>query len=67
MSEMLDAATSQKLYSIRDAAQQLGGIGRTTVYELAKRGDVELVKIGARSFVTNESLNAYLRTLSTSK
>ena len=35
----------------------LGGIGRTTIYELVKRGDLQLVKNGARSFITRESVN----------
>lgn len=63
MNESTGAATSQKLYSVCDAAQQLGGIGRTTVYELAKRGEIEFIKIGSRSFVSDESLNRYLATL----
>lgn len=50
----------RRLYSIPEAAQQLGGIGRTTIYELAKRGHIQLVKIGARSFVTDSSIEEYI-------
>lgn len=63
MTESVRATSSQKLYSVTDAAQQLGGIGRTTIYELAKRGEIDFTKIGSRSFVSDESLNRYLETL----
>ena len=67
MNELVGAITNRKLYSITDAAQQLGGIGRTTIYELAKRGEIEFIKIGSRSFVSDESLNQYLMTLQKSR
>jgi predicted DNA-binding transcriptional regulator AlpA len=57
------AVIRRRLHPIPDAAQVLGGIGRTTVYDLAKRGQLQLVKIGSRSFVTDESLELYLSTL----
>lgn len=64
MNESETVQIRRRLYPIPEAAQQLGGIGRTTVYELAKRGHIRLVKIGSRSFVTHESLENYLLQLS---
>lgn len=43
------------LVSISEASEMLS-VGRTTIYELAKRGDVELVHLGRRSLVVVESL-----------
>jgi excisionase family DNA binding protein len=63
MNKTEEQPKQRRLYSIHETAQQLGGLGRTTIYELAKRGDIQLVKIGARSFVTDESLNQYVERL----
>jgi predicted DNA-binding transcriptional regulator AlpA len=38
----------------------LGGIGRTTVYKLIANGELQKVNIGARGFVTTESVAAYI-------
>lgn len=43
---------------------ELGGISRTTVYELIGNGELTKVNIGRRSLVTEESLTAYLTRLS---
>jgi len=53
----------QLLVGIPGAAGQLGGVCRTTVYKLISTGELELVKIGRRSFVTGESLAAYVERL----
>lgn len=50
----------RRLVSITDTRRVLGNIGRTTVYELIKRGEIVKVNIGTRGFVTAESLDAYL-------
>ncbi len=52
--------SARRLVSFPDARCVLGGIGRTTVYELIRRGDLVKVNIGSRGFVTSESLDAYL-------
>lgn len=39
---------------------RLGGIGRSKLYELIKSHELELVKIGRRSFVTDASIDAFL-------
>ena len=53
-----------KLGAIPDAQIQLGSISRTTLYELAKRGDIAIVNIGRRAFVTRASLDQYVERLS---
>jgi excisionase family DNA binding protein len=51
------------LVSIPDVCAALG-IGRTTVYELVDQRQIVKVNIGRRSFVTAESLGAYVDRLS---
>jgi predicted DNA-binding transcriptional regulator AlpA len=54
-----------RLVSIQEAREKwLGGLGRTTVYELIKRGELTQVHIGRRGFITTESLAAYVNRLS---
>lgn len=43
-------------YSIDDASQ-LVGVGRTTIYALAKENRLEIVKLRGRSIVTAKSLH----------
>lgn len=50
----------QKLLHEIEAAQDALGVGRTTIYNLAKKGQLELVKIGARTLVTDASLQAFV-------
>lgn len=54
----------RRLVSIPDARAELGGIGHTTIYDLMKRRKLVKVNIGRRSFVTAESLAAYVDSLS---
>jgi hypothetical protein len=54
----------RRLVPIPDARFELGGIGHTTIYDLMKRGLLVKVNIGRRSFVTAESLAAYVDSLS---
>jgi hypothetical protein len=54
-----------RLVSIQEAREKwLGGLGRTTVYELIDRGELVKVNIGRRSFITTDSLAAYVDRLS---
>ena len=53
----------RKLDPIPDAQEYLGGISRTTLYELAKKGEVTLVNIGRRAFITRASMDAYIESL----
>ena len=60
MSELVN-----RLVSIQEAREKwLGGVGRTTVYELIKRGELTQVHVGRRSFLTSKSLEAYVDRLS---
>ena len=44
------------LYPIPETQEILGGISRSHLYELIKRGDLEVVKMGKRSFITDEAI-----------
>ena len=50
----------QLLVPIAGAITVLGGVGRTTVYELIGKGEIVKVCIGRRAFITAESLAAYV-------
>ena len=52
------------IHPIPEARKLLGGISHSNFYEIIKRGDLELVKIGRRSFVTDEALRRYVARLS---
>ena len=51
------------LVPVPDTCAQLGGVSRTTVYELVKQGQLVKVNIGRRGFITSESLAAYVERL----
>ena len=52
------------LIPINDVCAALGRVGRTKVYELVNQRELVKVSIGRRSFVTTESLVAYVDRLS---
>jgi hypothetical protein len=54
----------RRLLSIIEARKELGGIGHTTMYDLIGRKELVKVNIGRRSFITAESLAAYVDRLS---
>lgn len=54
----------RRLVPIPDARAELGGIGHTTIYDLINRHELVKVNIGRRSFITAESLTAYVDSLS---
>ena len=51
------------LHPIDELCELLGGISRTTLYQIVKEGRLKLVKIGSRSFATDEEKNRYLASL----
>ena len=55
--------TEQYLLNIGEGCASLG-VGRTMLYELVNAGEVTLVKIGRRSFVTATSVRQYVERLS---
>jgi len=53
------ASSNRRLYTITEAADLLG-IGRSTAYELAQRGELEVVRIGGRRMVSPTVLEGLL-------
>ena len=51
---------SRRLVPFPEARHVLGGIGRSTVYDLIERRELTKVNIGRRSFITSDSLDAYM-------
>lgn len=56
--------TGSLLTPYTEAMQALGGIGRTTLFELINAGHLDRVKIGRRGFIATASLAAYVESLS---
>lgn len=52
--------STRALVPIDQAQLELGGIGRTLLYQLVKQGHLTRANIGRRSFITGESLAAYV-------
>lgn len=52
------------LLPYEEAQAKLGGIGRTTLWELVNRGQLVRVNVGRRAFITAKSLAAYVDRLS---
>jgi excisionase family DNA binding protein len=51
---------SEKLaYTIPEAVS-VSGLGRTTIYELIKRGELQRAKVGARTVIRRQDLEALL-------
>ena len=46
-----------------EAGKALGGVSRSTVYGLVDRHELVRVNIGARAFITRQSINAYIERL----
>ncbi len=51
------------LMTLNETANSLG-IGKTKTYELVREGELELVKIGAKSLITHESIIAFIKKIS---
>lgn len=51
------------LIPLPESRQRLGGIGHSTIYALIDKGELVKVNIGRRSFITAESLAAYVNRL----
>lgn len=62
--QALESVTGRLLMPYTDAMRALGGIGRTTLFELINGGQLERVNIGRRGFITTRSLTAYVDSLS---
>ena len=49
-----------KLLPIPEVCAILGGIARTTVYQLLEDEELVRVKIGRRAFITSDSVEGYM-------
>ena len=49
----------ERFYPLAQARSDLGSIGRTTLYELVARGDLELVKLDGKSLITGRSIRSF--------
>ena len=56
----MDTEQDRLLLPYDDARIALGGIGRTTLWELVGRGELVRVNIGRRGFITAKSVAAYV-------
>ncbi len=56
--------SDQLLYSVPKARAVLGNIGHSKFYQIVASGQLKLVKIGRRSFVTPDELRRYVDSLS---
>lgn len=52
---------NDRLHDITGVRTQLGGIGRTTAFELIRTGQLRSVKIGRRRMVPQSEIDAYIR------
>lgn len=52
--------TEPLIYKISIAMQKLS-VSRATIYRLVSKGDLTLVKIGAASGITAESVNSFMQ------
>lgn len=55
-----------RLLGLKDAARSLG-ISYSTLYNLVRQGEVEHTKVGSRYFMSRESIDAFIRTNTTSR
>lgn len=59
LSKRAPARPDQLAYTVAQV-QEMGGPGRTKVYELVAQGKLTLVRVGGRSRITGASLRALL-------
>jgi hypothetical protein len=58
----------RKLYPVSECRELLGGIGKTFFYEvLVKQNELDLIKLGRRSYVTAESIDKLIQRRSASR
>jgi excisionase family DNA binding protein len=51
------------LHPIPEAADVLGGMGRSTLYEKIAQGEIATVKVGRRSYIAHDELERFVRAL----
>lgn len=63
MTKTNSEAAGPLLLSVKEARAQLGGLSDTTVRDLARRGQLDGRKAGARLMITTASVNSYAANL----
>ena len=67
LSEALEVSSStdelHRLFPLEEVRRRLGGIGKSTLFELLRSGRLASVKVGARRFVSGAQLAAFISTL----
>ncbi len=48
------------LFTISEAREQLGGISHSKFYDLVAKGEINIVKIGRRSYLTSEEIRRFV-------
>jgi excisionase family DNA binding protein len=51
------------LHPIPEAADVLGGMSRSTLYEMIAAGEIAAVKVGRRTYIPHDELERFVRTL----
>lgn len=57
------AENGAQLYPLDVVRARLGNIGKSTLFELLRTGELGSVKVGARRFVTEAQLSAFIGSL----
>ena len=60
---MQDSNETPLIHSITSTQRRLGNTGRTKIYDLINEGKLKKIKIGTRTFITDNSIRAYIREL----
>ena len=58
--EAADPTPNRLLYPLPEAREKLGGISHSNFYNLVADGAIRLTKIGRRSFVSADELEAFV-------
>ena len=58
--EAFDMKFLKALYCLPEARELLGGVSHTKIYELKKKGLINFVKIGRRSYITAEEIERFI-------
>jgi len=48
------------LYNVKDTCERLGGISRTHLYTLIKRGEIHPLKLGKRTMFSEDAIDTYI-------
>ena len=52
------------LYPVNEAREKLGGISRTMFYDLVRNGFIGIIKVGRRTFVHADEIEAFVDRMS---